>query len=310
MTVAQSVAAPRPQKSNISTFRRILWHVNRTDLGWIVKGALKTAHFREVATRNRLLRQLPTSPVLAEKTAELRKLGFVDVSDIVSRELGEQVAAHTDRKVSRIDQLQEKQQLGHKSFWVSLLDEDLIDGAFSSDHPFVKYALQPSVLSIIGGHMGTLPQLSDVLLTLSRPMSDEKLTYSQLWHLDHDDKRVCKLFIYLSDVRNTGDGPFTFIDARASSAFRNTLRSHLSDQVVEAKVGPQAKREVIAPKLTAFIVDTAKCLHMGSRIKSGHTRLLYTATYFPPPRIYPEPPGRFRDVGDLSALERTVLAIE
>ena len=37
----------------------------------------------------------------------------------------------------------ESRVLGHKSFWVSLLDEELVDGAFATDHPFVRYALQP-----------------------------------------------------------------------------------------------------------------------------------------------------------------------
>jgi hypothetical protein len=239
----------------------------------------------------------------------LDKFGFVDVTDIVSRPLAEAVGAHADAKVARVNDLIAKQQLGHKSFWVSLLDEDLVDGSFATDHPFVRFAMQPAVLRIIADHLHTLPQLSDVLLTLSQPMSDEKLSYSQLWHMDHDDKRVCKLFIYLSDVRDTADGPFTFMDATASSPFRNSLKSHLADDVVYQKAGKQAVREMIGQRLSAFIVDTAKCLHMGSRIKSGHCRLLYTATYFPPPRIYPEPKPRFRAAGKLTALERAVLAL-
>ena len=72
-------------------------------------------------------------------------------------------------KVSRLDELVAKQQLGHKSFWVSLLDEDLVDGAFATDHPFVRYALQPSVLRIMGDFMHELPQFSDVLLDIVAP---------------------------------------------------------------------------------------------------------------------------------------------
>lgn len=304
-----STATTAAKRSPQSTFRRILWHINRTDLGWVVKGALKIARHREVVARNRYLALLPSNQLLATKAAQLRNLGFVDVTEIVSRELAESVAVHVEAKVARTDELAGKQQLGHKSFWVSLLDEDLIDGKFPTDHSFVRYALQPSVLRILADHMRTLPQLSDVLLTLSRPMTDANLSYSQLWHLDHDDKQVCKLFIYLTDVCGTADGPFTFIDAKTSAPFRNTLRSHMADDAVLAKVGRHSVREMIAPRLSSFIVDTAKCLHMGSRIKSGHSRLLYTATYFPPPRIYPEPPNRFQPVTELSELERAVLAL-
>jgi len=48
---------------------------------------------------------------------------------------------------------------------------------------------------------------------------------------------------------------------------------------------------------------------MGSRILSDRTRLLYTATYIQPPRIYPEPPARFRAVGQVNDLERAVMHI-
>ena len=107
------------------------------------------------------------------------------------------------------------------------------------------------------------------------------MSYSQLWHLDHDDKRVCKLFIYLTDVRDTADGPLTFIPAPKSRPFRNTLKSHMSDdKVFSIRWTGTAVKEMVAPRLSSFIVNTARCLHMGSRILSDRTRLLYTATYF------------------------------
>ncbi len=157
--------------------------------------------------------------------------------------------------------------------------------------------------------MHELPQLSDVLLTLSRPTENKPLSYSQLWHLDHDDKRVCKLFIYLTDVRDTADGPLTFIPAPSSKPFRNTIKSHMSDDKVFSRVDRSAVKEMVAPRLSSFIVNTARCLHMGSRILSDRTRLLYTATYIQPPRIYPEPPARFRAAGALNEIERTAMRL-
>ncbi len=297
------------RKPKISQFRRLLWHVNRTDLGWIVKAVLTSLQLPARSRRVALLKQLPTTPEWSEASRKLAEDGYVDVSGIVERSLAEAVAAVADGKMSRLNELSGKQQLGHKSFWISLLDEDLVDGAFATDHPFVRYALQPAALRIIGDFMSDLPQLSDVLLTLSRPTPNQALSYSQLWHLDHDDKRVCKLFIYLTDVKAPADGPFTFIPAGPSRPFRNTLKSHMSDAQVFAKTGPGAVKEMIAPRLSSFIVNTARCLHMGSRIQSEHSRLLYTATYIQQPRIYPEPPSRFRATGALSELERAVMRL-
>ena len=306
---AIDAGAKTPKRAKINQFRRLLWHVNRTDLGWAVKAALTALQLPARAKRVALLKQLPTRPEWAEASRKLAEDGYVDVSGLVDRSLAEAVASFADAKVNRLNELVGQQKERHKSFWVSLLDEDLVGGAFATDHPFVRYALQPAALRIVGDFMRDLPQLSDVLLTLSQPTPNQALSYSQLWHLDHDDKRVCKLFIYLTDVQNTADGPFTFIPAGPSKPFRNTLKSHMSDAQVFGKTGPDAVKEMIAPRLSAFIVNTARCLHMGSRILSDHNRLLYTATYIQQPRIYPEPPTRFRAVGALTELERTVMRL-
>ena len=305
--VDAAVTAQAPKKQKISQFRRLLWHVNRTDLGWVTKTALTSLQLGARAKRIELLNTLPLKPEWSEASRKLGEEGYVDVSSLVDRSLSEAVATLAQSKVDRLDELKAKQQLGHKSFWVSLLDEDLVNGAFPTDHPFVRYALQPGMLRVMGDFMHELPQLSDVLLTLSQPTENKPLSYSQLWHLDHDDKRVCKLFIYLTDVRDTRDGPLTFIPAPASKPFRNTIKSHMSDEKVFAKTDRSAVKEIVAPRLSSFIVNTARCLHMGSRILSDRTRLLYTATYIQPPRMYPEPPARFCAAGPLSDVERTVM---
>jgi hypothetical protein len=310
MTMAN--AAPTevaPKKHNISQFRRLLWHVNRTDLGWVTKTALTTLQLSARAKRLQMLKTLPSRSELNEAAEKLRQDGYVDVSSLVDRGLAGAVADFAQGKVDRLDELVSKQRVNHKAFWVSLLDEDLVNGAFPTDHPFVRYAMQPDMLGILGQFMHDLPQLSDVVLTLSQPLENKPLSYSQLWHLDHDDKRVCKLFIYLTDVRDTKDGPLTFIPAPSSKSFRNTLKSHMSDDKVFSKVDRSVVKEMVAPRLSSFIVNTARCLHMGSRILSDRARLLYTATYIQPPRMYPEPAARFRAVGPVSDLERAVMHI-
>lgn len=306
-TIDAGVQTPKKRKQ--SQFRRLLWHVNRTDLGWVTKTAIASMQPGARARRRAVLDTLPTAPEWSAASRQLDQDGYVDVTSLVDRSLAQAVLDVGQSKVARLDELSGKQQQGHKSFWVSLLDEDLVNGAFATDHPFVRYALQPGMLRIIGDYMHDLPQLSDVLLTLSRPTENKALSYSQLWHLDHDDKRVCKLFIYLTDVRDTADGPLTFIPAPSSKPFRNTIKSHMSDDKVFAKVDRSAVKELVAPRLTSFIVNTARCLHMGSRILSDRTRLLYTATYIQPPRMYPEPAPRFRASGPLSDVERAVMRL-
>lgn len=306
--MSTTTAATTTKKPKISTFRRLLWHANRTDLGWALKLALSVAD-RGRPERRRLLASLPSHPDWSAGSRAIAHDGYVDVTSIVDRDLAEACLAHANEKVSRWETLRSSQKLGHKSFWISLLDEDLVNGGFPSDHSFVRYALQPSVLRVVGEFMGELPILDDVLLTLSRPSEDQQLSYSQLWHLDHDDKRVCKLFIYLSDVESIEDGPFTFVPARESSRFRNSLKSHMTDERVFSRISRDAVKQMIAPRLTSFIVNTARCLHMGSRIAPEHSRLLYTATYIQAPRIFPDPPPRFRAVSATPEYERVAMRL-
>ena len=65
-----------------------------------------------------------------------------------------------------------------------------------------------------------------------------------------------------------------------------------------------------APRLTSFMVDTAKCRHMGSRMAPGHGRLLYTATFFAFPRIYPGAKIRpFSPTAETPPLQKLVMGL-
>jgi hypothetical protein len=175
-----------------------------------------------------------------------------------------------------------------------------------TDNPFVAFALQPAVISVLARIFGELPLLDDVLLTLSRP-NGKALAFSQLWHRDYDDTRTVKIFIYLTDVVSKEDGPFTFVDGPLSDLLGSSLRSRRDDKEISRRIPTEAVREMVAPRLSVFMVDTSRCLHMGSRVAPGHVRLLYTASYISVPRLYPEPPLRFRLVGNESQIVRWLL---
>jgi len=146
-----------------------------------------------------------------------------------------------------------------------------------------------------------------VLLTLSKG-TDAPLSYSQLWHYDHDDTKTIKLFAYLTDVSDDDDGPFTFLPAQVSSRFGFSIRSHRHDCEVLSHVRPHEVVKMTGPRLSTFMVETSRCLHMGSRLKLGHSRLLYTATFTSAPAIYPRNASRFRVKGDESPALRMLLS--
>lgn len=290
-----------------STISRVRWHVNRSPAAHLIKWLMRAAHGREIETRRELAKTLVGDPRVKACSAALTREGYVVVNDILDPKAMQALSAAGDRKLARADDAAQHQAKTNKTFWTRLLDEDFQGGQLPTDNPFVQFALQPSIIGVIAGTLGEVPQLDSVLLTLSRTDS-AKLSYSQLWHRDHDDVRTIKLFTYLTDVADEADGPFTFIPGPLSDRFGYSLKSHRDDHEIMAKLAGAQPKAMVAKRLTTFLVETSRCLHMGSRTAPGHSRLLYTATYITVPRLYPEPPPRFKLVGHESAVVRAILS--
>lgn len=104
---------------------------------------------------------------------------------------------------------------------------------------------------------------------------------TRMWHRDHEDERMLKVIVYLSDV-GEDCGPFEAVDAvRTEQATRvmdyqwGTLRP----EEELAKVVPPAERmRVTGPRFTAIFADTARCLHRATP-PTGHDRYSMTYSY-------------------------------
>lgn len=288
--------------------RRALWHVNRSPLARAVKVLVTARHWRQKQHRQRLAEGIGIDDTLRRKAMALRESGYVMVDDMVDRELLNAMAANAGEKVRRSTELARSQNSTHKNFWVRLLDEDMRDGAFDVDNVYVRYAVQPAILGLLAAYYGEIPILDYVLLTLSRD-SEEEFSYSQLWHRDHDDVRTVKLFAYLTDVKGREDGPFTFLPGPTSDRFGFSLKSHIADERVFLRTRQSEVIEIVAPRLTTFLVETSRCLHMGSRMSPGHSRLLYTGTFLSAPRMYPSMGAKFWTSRALSEVERNLFEI-
>jgi hypothetical protein len=286
----------------------VWWHLNRTPAVYAFKAVQRVRYAHEVAQRRRLRESFPAEGAYRQKAVDLKALGYTDLTDVLAPELTRSLAEASARKVERAAALAGVQAHTRKSFWVRLLDEDAPGGQFSSDNVFVRFAMQPAILGVVTARLGELPRLTDVLLTYSQP-SGAALTYSQLWHRDYDDVHTLKVFVYLTDVMDAEDGPFTFIPGPASDRVGFTVRSHLTDGKLFSRVGRDAVREMRGPRLSAFACETSRCLHMGSRLAPGHARLMYTATFISAPSVYPGVMPRFRLVGSATAAERLVLGV-
>jgi hypothetical protein len=136
-------------------------------------------------------------------------------------------------------------------------------------------AVDEGVLTAVMQTMGLLPHLESIDIIASRH-TGPKLTASQLWHYDVNDVRIVKLFVYLNDC-GPQNGPFTFIPAASSRRIAGAVGHYVGDEHIETFVPRSQWRVVEGAAGTAFLIDTGRCYHFGSR--SIETRYAYVATY-------------------------------
>jgi len=287
-----------------------MWHVNRSPLRYAVKSGVSAWHLNEKRERRRQAQLLNVLPAERARAEDLNRDGYAIVTELMDPSIHHEFAKAGLARLADIEASESKQTSNWKKFWVRLLDAEMKDGRLAVDNVFVRYALQPAVINIVSSALGEIPWLDYVLLSYSRH-TGEDLASSQLWHRDHDDVRVIKLFSYLTDVSEDGDGPFTFLPRQSTEKFGYPLMgSHFPDDKVFQKVPRSDIKVMKAPRLTSFMVDTAKCLHMGSRMAPGHGRLLYTATFFAFPRMYPGAKNRpFAPTAEITPLQKLVMGL-
>ena len=91
-----------------------------------------------------------------------------------------------------------------KALWE---DDHLLD----LENPFMRLALGEPALSVVNGYAEMYSKFFYSSLDLTTPAPpDSSPVRSQNWHRDPEDRKMCKMFLYLTDV-DESSGPFTYI---------------------------------------------------------------------------------------------------
>lgn len=151
-------------------------------------------------------------------------------------------------------------------------------------NPFFSLALSPTILPIVNSYDRMWRRLNYCHLAETIPVGDDAPVQSQRWHRDPEEKRMVKLFIYLSDVDSEA-GPFTYVKgsqfqgARYGSLFPQQLPEGVYPPLgaVEQNVEEADIVEATGAAGTVIFCDTAG-LHRGGHAKRKH-RVMFTAFY-------------------------------
>ena len=158
---------------------------------------------------------------------------------------------------------------------------------FDLENPFLKISLDNKVLDVINSYLGLWSVLKNYLVSISDPVGiGAPPTDSQRWHRDPEEWRICKMFIYLSDVDETS-GPFVYIKESSWGKQYGHLfpqkppaGNYPDPKEVESKIPGEATCSYTGRKGTIIFCDTTG-LHRGG-YATKKDRIMFTAFYSAP----------------------------
>lgn len=151
--------------------------------------------------------------------------------------------------------------------------------------PLVQAALNDRILAVVNGYADMFMQLHDFRLNKTKIMpANAPAEHSQNWHRDSPDVKICKVFIYLTDVDETS-GPFMYYPeshyhGKHHGLFPQTRPSGSYPDLKEAenKISKKDVKVCTGKAGTVIFCDTAG-LHRGG-YSTEKSRTMITIAYF------------------------------
>ena len=153
-------------------------------------------------------------------------------------------------------------------------------------NPLIQLSLQPRILEIVNSYMSLCAKLIYFELATTNLINNADVPMgSQRWHRDPGLRRLCKMFVYLTDV-DENSGPFTYVvQSHARRRFGGIFRQrqfgrhgfYPPDGTVD-KVVSRNDLKVCTGKIGSVIFCDTTGLHKGGYAISK-PRVMYTSTY-------------------------------
>ena len=210
---------------------------------------------------------------------QLISQGFIKfkISDLENKDLIDKINSSIYDAIN-LNKLNTSNNLGSKKYLQNLLDPKINPDIFNK---LLKIFTHSKFTNIIENYLNEDCKLTSIKI-LKSPENSEYLSGSQLFHCDHDDTKMIKIFIHVNDI-NLENGPLEVISKDQSSEIKNEINyrwggkeGHIKDNFFERK--KVSYHSLTGDSGTIILADTAQCFHRGSRNPKKH-RLVIFASY-------------------------------
>lgn len=182
--------------------------------------------------------------------------------------------------LEKSDKIALKKKDGKKAFDKIFQSEDLL-----SDEKVFNFITNDYLVSIIESYLENKPQILHSQVWYSYNDKNLKNT-SQEFHLDYEDRKQIKLFLFLNDVTKD-NGPTITLNKEQSEQIIKKINYKLSykssSRIADELVDMKKANYLTGKKGSVFLIDTSSVLHCGSRKSLGVRKVLvvqYVSPYF------------------------------
>ena len=234
---------------------------NRERLSWPLRVASK---FPEYTHRRTVARAV--APSGAWDVSPLEQLGYLSVATPPPL-----VGPLVEAARGRLPEAAAAGQSRNKPFFSQLL----LDADRQLSSVFLRLALDDVILATVARYLGLSPFLESIELLYSRPLAGPP-SLSQQWHRDRSARRIVKMFVYATDVREE-HGPLTLLPREESNKVPERLFHYIPDAQISRYADLSKAVAFTGPAGTTTLLDSQACYHLGSRCREP--RLAYVAYY-------------------------------
>lgn len=161
------------------------------------------------------------------------------------------------------------------------------------DNPFFKLALEKKILGIVNEYMGMCAKFYYMTLNVTTPVEKDAIpVQSQRWHRDPEDKKMCKIFLYMTDV-DERSGPFIYtLGSQFGGKYGNLFpqdppRGSLPKEEILNYLIPRERVKSYEGRVGTLIFCDTVGIHKGG-YATENNRIMFTAGYCSQASAWPE----------------------
>jgi hypothetical protein len=239
--------------------------------------------------QQRVLKDLNESGIAFAKFGEL--VEDIECWNNLNREMMDFIKS--DKVQTRIDSYQKEFDKAFSKEYLVRQYEVSDCPTISINDPWVRVALDESLLNIVNSYLGLWSQLHYVDMWYTIPVNHERtFVGSQRWHRDPEDNRLIKVFLYFSEVDDVA-GPLHYVrgSCRSTGAYHNLWRwrskfvSYPPQEELEKTIKEHDRIICRGTAGTLVFCDTSG-FHRGG-YATQQSRALATWTYTSPASLSP-----------------------